>query len=266
MLEIQQYGDVVRLRMSSAGSRVAGLDVSAYVVRGVMIDCGFHRARVAISSAVRTLGVHGIIVTHWHEDHAGNVALFASRGIPLLVRADTEATLRQRPDIQLYRRFAWGLPPALTAAITKFESADLQTHHTPGHSADHQVVFDRQTGTLFSGDLWLGVRARVLHASEDPYEIVASLRVAAALLPDRMFDAHRGFVSDPVNALNAKAEWLTQTLGDVERKIAAGWADAAIVKDVLGGEDRTAIASRGDYSRRNLVKAVRRRLAADSAR
>ncbi|HVX39695.1 MAG TPA: MBL fold metallo-hydrolase [Gemmatimonadaceae bacterium] len=258
-VRVERFGDVIRLRMSSAGSRAAGMDVSAYIVRGVMIDTGFHRARAAVDAARRELRVQAAIVTHWHEDHAGNVALLAWSGMPLLVRPDTEITLRERPPIQLYRRIVWGHPPALEGSLVRFESDELQIVHAPGHSPDHQIVFDRQTGTLFSGDLWLGVRTRVLHASEDPYEIARSLALAAALSPARMFDAHRGLVERPVDALTARRAWLLETLGEVERRIGEGWSDAEIVKRVLGGEERTAYVSRGDYSRRNLVRAVRRR-------
>ncbi|HTE44613.1 MAG TPA: MBL fold metallo-hydrolase [Gemmatimonadaceae bacterium] len=248
--------------MSSLASRVAGLDVSAYVVRGVMIDSGFHHRRTNVADAVRSLGIVGSIVTHSHEDHAGNVSMLAQLGIPLSLRGDTERTLRERPAIQLYRRAVWGHPPPLVTAVTPFEHPDLVTVHTPGHSSDHQVVFDRQTGTLFSGDLWLGVHARVLHSTEDPYIICKSLRIAEALAPERMFDAHRGLVDAPRAALSAKAEWLTETLGELERRINEGWSDREIVRRILRGEDRVALVSRGDYSRRNLVKAVRRRLAA----
>jgi glyoxylase-like metal-dependent hydrolase (beta-lactamase superfamily II) len=264
-LRIESYDDVQRLRMSSFASRSAGLDVSAYVVRGVMIDTGFHRRRDDVASAVRSLGVTGAIVTHWHEDHAGNVSLLAGFGIPMIMRDDTAATLRQRPSIQLYRRVVWGHPPAVVGPIRSFEAPDFQCIHTPGHSSDHQVVFDRQTGTLFSGDLWLGVRSRVMHASEDPYVIVNSLRLAARLSPSRMFDAHRGLVDEPRTALNARAQWLTEILGEIERRLAEGWSDREIVRRVLGGEERASYVSHGDYSRRNLVKAVRRRAAAKSS-
>jgi len=259
-VRVERFGDVIRLRMSSPGSRIAGMDVSAYVVRGVMIDTGFHRARRALMAAVRELGIRGAIVTHWHEDHAGNVALLAELGIPLLIRGDTLEILRRRPSIQLYRRLVWGHPPALRADLIAFDDEGLQTIHTPGHSTDHQVVFDPSTRTLFSGDLWLGVRSRILHASEDPYAIVESVRRAAALAPERMFDAHRGLVPHPVKALEARADWLRDVLAEVEQRVRDGWSDQRIVKRVLGGEERAAWASRGDYSRRNLVKAVRRHL------
>lgn len=258
-LVIERFGDVQRLRMSSVGGRLAGLDVSAYVVRGVMVDTGFHHARRAMRELLPTLGLRGAIVTHWHEDHAGNVSLLAERGVPLLVRADTESTLRERPHIQLYRRAVWGHPPALVAPIVGFASVDFECLHMPGHSPDHQVVWDRETGTLFSGDLWLGVRSRVMHAAEDPYAIVESLRRASALAPDRMFDAHRGPVDSPGRALQARADWLEETIATITRRVADEWSDADIVKRVLGGEERAAIVSRGEYARANLVKAVRRR-------
>ena len=121
-------------------------------------------------------------------------------------------------------------------------------------------MWDARTGTVFSGDLWLGVRARVLHSAEDPYRIVESLRRVAALGPVRMFDAHRGLVRDPVRALTAKAEWITETIGEIERRMALGHSDGEILANVLGGEELAGYLSYGDYARRNFVKAVRRRL------
>ena len=258
IVTVERFGDVLRLELRSAAGRAIGLSVSAYVVRGIMIDTGFHRARAAVLDAVRSLGVRGAIITHSHEDHAGNVAMLAGQGIPLLMRADTEATLRQRPGIRRYRRVFWGHPPALTARLTPFDPTGLQCFHTPGHSSDHQVVWDSETHTLFSGDLWLGVRARVLHSTEDPYVTLDSLQRAKALQPARMFDAHRGLVARPVDALDAKIRWLENIMAEIERRVAEGWSDRAIVRHVLGGEELAALISRGDYARRNLVRAVRR--------
>jgi len=233
--------------------------VSAYVIRGVMIDTGFHRVRDEIADAVRSLNVGAAMITHWHEDHAGNVALLADLRIPMILREDTESILRSRPFIQFYRRFVWGHPPALDMRVDRFDSGSLESIHTPGHSVDHQVVWDRETGTLFSGDLWLGVRARILHAQEDPYRIVESLKQIRVLEPARMFDAHRGRVKSPVAAIDAKIAWLADTLGTIERRIAEGWSDSEIVKKMLDGEEIAAVLSRGEYARRNLVRAVRAR-------
>jgi glyoxylase-like metal-dependent hydrolase (beta-lactamase superfamily II) len=259
-VRVERFGDVARLRLSSIGSRAVRLDVSTYVVRGVMIDTGFPRARGAVVEALATLGVHGAIVTHWHEDHGGNAAPLARLGVPLLMRPETEAILRHRPEIPLYRRVVWGHPRRLDRPLTAPDVHGLECIHTPGHSREHQVVWDPSTGTLFSGDLWLGVRSRVIHLSEDPYEIVSSLRRVARLEPARLFDAHRGFVERPTHAIAAKIDWMSETIGDIEQRIAGGWSDRQIVDRVLGGEEMAGYMSRGDYTRRNFVRAIRRKL------
>jgi glyoxylase-like metal-dependent hydrolase (beta-lactamase superfamily II) len=232
--------------------------VSAYLVRGVLVDTGFHRARGEMGGALDDLQVRGAIVTHWHEDHAGNVELIASRGIPLLVRDDTADILRRRPSVRLYRRAVWGHPPALRARVTPLDPGSLEVIHTPGHSPDHQVVWDPTTDTMFSGDLWLGVRARVMHESENPYEIVESLRRVLDRRPARLFDAHRGLIAKPATALQAKIDWMIETIGEIERRIGEGWSDRAIVRRVLGGEELFSLASAGEYSVMNFARAVRR--------
>ncbi len=264
-LRIERHGDVIRIAMMSVGGRAIGLGVSAYVVNGVLIDSGFPRAERELLDAAREFGVHGVIITHWHEDHAGNIDAFAAAGVPVLVRDDTARIVERAAPIQLYRRAVWGQPRPLTAAPSPFDAGALERIHTPGHSPDHQVVWDPATRTLFSGDLWLGVRARVMHPAENPYEIIASLRRVLELEPTRMFDAHRGLVANPVAAIQAKIDWLTETVGEVERRIADGESDREIVHAALGGEEIAAVVSFGEYSRRNFVKAVRRVLRGSTA-
>jgi glyoxylase-like metal-dependent hydrolase (beta-lactamase superfamily II) len=258
-LVVEQLGDVARWRMSSAAGRAVGYDVSAYVYRGIMIDTGLHRARRALAEMLSSVSIRGVVLTHWHEDHAGNATMLARRGIAVRVRPETEALLRERPSIQPYRRLIWGRPPALGNDVQRFLCDEFECVYTPGHSDDHQIVWFEDTRTLFSGDLFLGVRSRVVNVSEDPYQIIESLRRAAALGPERMFDAHRGAVANPVEALLARADWLAKTLEEIARRIAAGQSDRVIVKDLLGGEEAAAFVSFGEYSRRNLVRAVRRR-------
>jgi glyoxylase-like metal-dependent hydrolase (beta-lactamase superfamily II) len=207
----------------------------------------------------------GAFVTHAHEDHAGNVELLARRGVPLGMSAATAAAVRAVPPIPLYRRFTWAAMPPLRTAATPFAPEDLRMIAAPGHSADHSVVWDPTTRTLFSADLFLGVRVRVMHPSEDPYRILESLRMAAALEPERMFCAHRGAVPRPVAALRARHDWLLATVGEIERRIAAGEErDAAIAREVLGPEGFVGWVSRGEYAHRNIVASVRRAVRARS--
>jgi glyoxylase-like metal-dependent hydrolase (beta-lactamase superfamily II) len=259
MVEIQRFGDVERIRLASWGSRLAGMDVSAYLINGVVVDSGFPHASAALARFLDERPIIGAMLTHYHEDHAGNAELIARRGIPLAMHPLTLERLRDPRRIRLYRRVVWGSPSRLSSASQHFATeTPLEFVHTPGHSPDHQVVWDPERRTLFSGDLWLGVRATVMHKSENPYRILESLRAVRALEPERMFDAHRGPVRDPVAALDAKIVYLEEMMAAVAAKQAAGWSDRTILRRVLGGDDPVALASVGEYSRLNFVRAVRR--------
>jgi glyoxylase-like metal-dependent hydrolase (beta-lactamase superfamily II) len=142
----------------------------------------------------------------------------------------------------------------------------LEFVSTPGHSPDHQVIWDPGRSTVFSGDLWLGTRATVMHESENPYRIIESLRAVIALEPERMFDAHRGPVRDPIAALRGKLGYLEDTVAAIAAKQTAGWSDRAILRRLLGGDEAVAIASSGEYSRLNFVRAVRAERGARSVR
>jgi glyoxylase-like metal-dependent hydrolase (beta-lactamase superfamily II) len=241
-------------------------------VRGVLVDTGFWAVRREFARLVAELGergggglaLRGALVTHKHEDHAGNVAVLARAGVPVGLAPATLDALRTVPPIGFYRRYTWGTMPSLgDAPIAPFgddalAAAGLALLPTPGHSSDHHAVWDAERETLFGGDLFLGVKVRVAHPGENPRQLVESLRAAAALRPKRLFDAHRGAVDDPTAKLLAKAAWIEEAVGEIDRLLAAGWSDAAIRNRVLGREEVAGYFSRGDYSRGNFVRAVRR--------
>jgi endoribonuclease LACTB2 len=260
MLRIERFGDVTRVRMSTWRGRAVGYDVSAYLSRGVLVDTGFPRVAADFARFLDDNTISGVIVTHWHEDHAGNAALAAARGLPLAISPATRAQLDgpAAASIRFYRRFVWGVAPPVRATVMPFASDRIRVIHAPGHSADHQVVWDEGRGTLFSGDLFLGVKVRATFPDENPRQLVDTLRRVAALRPEQMFDAHRGLVHAPADALLAKADWLGEVIARIDAQIDAGWSDRAIQRHVLGREGAIGLISGGEYSKLMTVRAVRR--------
>lgn len=260
MLRLEHYGDVTRLVMSSLSSRLAGYEVSAFLTHGVLVDIGFPRIAPEMHRFLLERKPDGVMLTHSHEDHAGNAPLAAALDLPIAASDDALQTLHAAPRIEFYRRLVWGQPAPLPARRDKpaFEHALLRFIPTPGHSRDHQVVWDEERETVFGGDLFVGVKVRLAHADEDPREQVRSLRTVAALRPRRLFDAHRGLITDPAPALLAKADWMDDMSVEIERRIAAGWSDRAIARHLLGREESVHYVSAGHYSRINFVRAVRR--------
>jgi glyoxylase-like metal-dependent hydrolase (beta-lactamase superfamily II) len=254
--------DVVRLALSTWQGRAAGYDVSAYMMRGVLIDTGFPAVRRELLHAVQALAPRGAVVTHWHEDHSGNAPDLADIGLALRMHDKCETSLRARPSIGLYRRVIWGRPRPLRASLKEFDLSPLEVISTPGHTEDHLVVWDAERRIVASGDLFLGVKVRVAHAHEHPTTLIQSLRAVAALEPRLLLDAHRGIVTQPVDLLRAKIAWMEEMIDDV-RTLATRGADAReIQRRVLGAEAVVGRVSLGEYSKIAMVRAVLQEMAA----
>lgn len=248
---------VKRLRMRSWRGALVGYDVSAFLLDDVLVDTGFSRSAPEVLRAIDALGPRGVVLTHWHEDHAGNVPALAARGMPMTMHVRSEALLRERPAIRMYRRQVWGYTAPLRSPLVGFDVAPLELVETPGHSADHVAVWDAERQILVSGDLFLGVKVRVAHEEdESPRTLVASLRRAAALEPRLLLDAHRGPVPNAAAQLRAKADWNEEQIGEIERLAAAGVSEGEIVRRLFGGEALVGWVSGLEYSRRGFVRAV----------
>jgi glyoxylase-like metal-dependent hydrolase (beta-lactamase superfamily II) len=256
VIKTEHLGDVTRHTVTSWRSRSIGMSVSIFEVRGALVDLGFPAAAAEVGELIQTLRPRGVLVTHAHEDHSGNVAVAASAGVPVCIGESTLDLLSAEPHVELYRRFTWGTPRPLRVPLQRFEPDDLELVHAPGHSPDHHVVWDHRSGTLFSADLFLGVKVRVAHTYEQPAATVRSLRAMAARKPARMFDAHRGEVPNPVSALLAKAAWMEALIGGVAELSAEGFGVNDIASRLLGRTTALDFLSRGDYSKFNLVRAI----------
>ena len=257
MLQLLAHDDVTELRFTTWRSRSMGFQVSAFAVRGVLIDSGFPDCAGDLARYMTAASLEGCVLTHYHEDHAGGAAAVARAGVPIWMDARTAERVRHPRPIGLYRRYTWGSPSPVGSSVPFALPAPLECIPAPGHSDDHHIVWDGRTGTAFGGDLFIGVKVRVSHRNEQPRDLLRSLRRIAALRPERYFDGHKGLLADPVQSLDAKADWLEQTIESIDALIAEGLDDAVIARRVLGSDWWSRSFTAGDYTMTNFVRCVR---------
>ncbi|MFY1691886.1 MBL fold metallo-hydrolase [Plantactinospora sp. WMMB782] len=140
---------------------------------GVLVDTGTGLGAGAWLAAVAEVcdpaALTGVVVTHYHADHAGGAAAAQAAGLPVLSSGETAAALASADESRtsLARARAVGVYPPdyrLTPStvhrilaggdVLRAGGLEVEIVDAPGHCDGHLVVLVRVAGrtVLFSGD------------------------------------------------------------------------------------------------------------------
>ena len=254
-----RYGEIEGLRVGRFGGKVNTTCI-LWRLGDTLVDTGPPNQwrPVRLFAAERPL--RRVLVTHHHEDHAGNVArLAAAGGLEVLAPAESLAALADGFPLQLYRRLIWGRPARLRAAplpasVELSAGGALEPVLLPGHSPDMTCLLDRRRRVLFSADLYVARRQRYLRADESLAGILNSLRRALDLEFDTLLCSHRGVVEDGKERLRQKLAYFDELCGRAVELADRGLDEDEITRRLLGPEDHVSRLSRLHYSKRNLIR------------
>lgn len=233
-------------------------------IDGVLIDSGAAVARRVVARFLREQPLAAVLTTHLHEDHVGNHEILP-RDVPVHAPAGTVELLeRGPPRIPLYRRLTWGThgsaPGARAIATDRIVTPKraFRVVPTPGHSEDHVSFLDEASGTVFTGDAFLG-KPKTARLEEDVHTEIESLRRLAALDPNMLLSGHAEPLSRPRAKLLDTAEYFETLARKCWTLHDAGRSVRAIRKEVLGREPLLTRISRGEFSCDNMVVNLLRR-------
>lgn len=196
------------------------LNVYSYLVDGVLIDTGAQSLHKYFEAFIDEADFDQVMLTHYHEDHSGGAAYIEkTKGVPIYLSEKTIEYCTQRADYPLYRKFFWGKRKPFHASgmpsAFKSRTAEWDVIDTPGHAFDHKVFLNRETGQLFTGDLFVNERTKVVLAEEDVPTIIGSLERVLTYDFEEVFCSHAGFVENGRAALERKLEYLVGIQVDV---------------------------------------------------
>lgn len=161
------------------------------------------------------MNIDQVVITHYHEDHTG-CAAFLQKEIeaPLFMNKMMIEYCSTKANYPLYRKLYWGKrKPFQAAPIGKtFTSAHAKWDviETPGHSKDHLSFLNRQTGQLFTGDLYCQERTKVVLHEESIPMIINSIKHVLTYDFGDVFCCHSGFLKDGRQALEKKLNYLLE--------------------------------------------------------
>jgi glyoxylase-like metal-dependent hydrolase (beta-lactamase superfamily II) len=156
----------------------------------------------------------------------------------------------------------WGYPePTRTLPIPPVIRTDRFTFdviHTPGHSADHVVLWERCRGWCFSGDVYAGKSVKGIRPEEDMATIMQSLLKLTAREEERLvlLTSLGRIYEDGREALASFMRYIE----DLSQKACAlsmrGRSVQEIVVDLFGGEEWRAQLTNGQFTTENLIRSV----------
>jgi glyoxylase-like metal-dependent hydrolase (beta-lactamase superfamily II) len=232
-----------------------------FVVDGLMIDTGPPNAREEIERVLEQVRIDQVVITHHHEDHCGNAAFVAERrGIQPMAHALALPELAAPPVIPAYRRVTWGTPEPCGAIALPAEvhtpSHRFEVIHTPGHSHDHIALYEPEQHWLFTGDLYVTSRPKVLGRSEVVGALIDSLRRLMCLPDCAHFCSHAGIHRSHQSRIGAKLDYLLWLQERVLIEHEEGRTVREITRHLKLGNRTWQLVSRGQYSGENLVRAL----------
>ncbi len=269
MIQVEQHGPVIAIRMAR---RFLGKPLywsTAYWVDGLLIDSGPAATGRELVRVLEQVKVAQVAITHGHEDPIGGLTALRRRypEIPIYSSARTKEILEEpaRLNLQLDRRLVWGVPEAVTQVTTLEEIADvihtprfnIRAIETPGHSPDHVCFFEPQYRWLFSGDAYIGGRDRTWAREFDLFGVIGALQTLATLKPDRLFPGSGNVRRVPVNDILDKVNYLTEVASSVAQMEAEGKTAQTIALELFPADTNMSFWTQQHFTALNLVEACR---------
>ncbi len=265
MIEVNQFEEVVQIKMSREFEGQPLYWVAAYLVDGLLIDTGCKHTDEELVEFLDGQNLKFAVNTHYHEDHIGaNHLLKQKFGIEIFAPRESVPLINQVPKLYPYQEMVWGYPePTEVDCLTE----RVETGHfhfdvveTPGHCNGHVALIEPEKGWCFSADLFISEKPRVIRPEEDITGITRSMKKLVALETDRLilFTSMGNVVQDGRNALQTCIEYfqdLSRRAKQLEKK---GLSVVAIRDEVFGRESSLAGLTDGQFSSENLVRAALR--------
>lgn len=237
------------------------MSVYSFYVDGLLIDTGSPFLLNDYIPFFTKKPIDRVVLTHYHEDHAGGAKWIQNHlHVPIYIHESTAASCSKPFDYPEYRKLAWGetesfeakpLPPLFSS-----KSESWETIHTPGHTKDHVSFYNHDRKILFSGDLYVLTRTKVIIAEEDITQTMASIKKVLAYDFEEVYCSHAGYLPKGRKRLSDKLQYLEAIQEEVIRLHDKGMDVLSIKKELFPKQYPITIASGGEWDSIHIVTSI----------
>lgn len=220
MLEIKTINDVVCVQGTPRGN--SGMSVNMFLTDGMLVDTGAQILLQELIPFFESGDFDQVVLTHYHEDHTGCAAWIQEhRKVPIYIHPVSLDVCAKDAEYPEYRRVFWGNRDAFTAeplgSVVQSRTQTWETIFTPGHSKDHMLFLNQSNGTLFSGDLFVTPKTKLVLREESIPIIIDSIKKVLQYDFVDVFCCHAGYVPDGKEMFKRKLDYLENLSGEILR-------------------------------------------------
>lgn len=237
------------------------LNVHCFYIDGVLIDTGSSSLESYLKPYFRQLDIDQVVLTHYHEDHTGCASFFQNeQQVPIYMSDIKLDYCKKKADYPLYRQFFWGRRRPFKAETigSSFVSnrATWDVIKTPGHAIDHVAFLNNETGQLFTGDLFINEKTKVVLREENIPQLIDSIKRVLKYEFDEVFCCHAGYIRDGRAALNRKLEFLLDLKHQVLKLNQEGKTVKEIKRELFPRKYPITKLSFGEWDSRHIVRSI----------
>lgn len=237
------------------------LNVYCFVTDGILIDTGAHSLHKYFELFIQKSDFDQVMITHHHEDHTGCAAYIEKMmNRPIYINEKSVSLCQKRASYPLYRQLFWGRrkpfhPKPLSNSFTS-RTSTWDVIDTPGHAFDHLAFLNRQTGQLFTGDLFIHERTKVILAEESIPQLTESLTKILSYDFEDVFCNHAGFIQMGRETLQQKRDFLVSLQQEILHLHTKGLTPEAICKQLFPKKYPIIRISNGEYHTMHIVTSI----------
>jgi glyoxylase-like metal-dependent hydrolase (beta-lactamase superfamily II) len=235
--------------------------VSAYLIDGLLIDCGHHHAKDKFLEMLDFKALEKCVLSHHHEDHFGACHdLKNNFNVPVHANIETTFLVRLKLKIPPERNLTWGTPkpcrvdilPNLDKIETK--KAIFKIIPSPGHCKKLISFFHEEKKLLFSTDAFINEKQNVIFNWENAIEMLETLEKFKLLEPKFIFLEDGSVIT--TKELDNLIDYWTNLKNESENLYNNGVDPRKIVLRLFGKESWLKTATQGDMPRENLIRSL----------